>query len=152
MYVKILSSTIIVVIAALDQFSKNALQSYFAQGGGYSLPFVKIIPVWNPGISLGILGELPYSGNLFLVIGTILVTLLYKMILSIRSKRVAILWSMIIGGAVGNLIDRIISGAVFDFIDISLCGKHFPTFNFADCAISLGVLMLLIRSFKSMRR
>jgi signal peptidase II len=61
----------------------------------------------------------------------------------------AFAWAMVLGGALGNLIDRIIYGYVIDFLDVYYGDWHWPAFNVADSAITLGVTMLLIDSFRS---
>jgi signal peptidase II len=70
-----------------------------------------------------------------------------------RSQRwEAIAWSLVLGGALGNLIDRIIYGYVIDFLDVYIGDWHWPAFNVADSAITLGVAMLLLDSFKPQPR
>ena len=54
---------------------------------------------------------------------------------------------MIIGGAYGNIIDRIINGAVADFLDFHIANYHWPAFNVADCAITIGAILLIIDEF-----
>ena len=58
-------------------------------------------------------------------------------------------WSLVLGGAVGNLIDRVIFGYVIDFLDVFYSQWHWPAFNVADSAITVGIAMLLIDSFRS---
>ena len=60
----------------------------------------------------------------------------------------AIAWSLVLGGALGNLIDRILYGYVIDFLDVYVGEWHWPAFNVADSAITVGVVMLLLDSFK----
>jgi len=70
-----------------------------------------------------------------------------------RSQRwEAIAWSLVLGGALGNLIDRILYGYVIDFLDVYIGDWHWPAFNVADSAITLGVAMLLLDSFKPQPR
>jgi len=70
-----------------------------------------------------------------------------------RSQRwEAIAWSLVLGGALGNLIDRILYGYVIDFLDAYIGDWHWPAFNVADSAITLGVAMLLLDSFKPQPR
>ncbi len=63
-----------------------------------------------------------------------------------RTRRVlpALALGLIVGGALGNVIDRLRLGAVFDFIDVHLAGYHWPAFNLADSALSIGVVLLII--------
>jgi signal peptidase II len=61
----------------------------------------------------------------------------------------AVAWSLVLGGAVGNLIDRVIFGYVIDFLDVFYHQWHWPAFNVADSAITVGIAMLLLDSFRS---
>ena len=70
-----------------------------------------------------------------------------------RSQRwEAVAWSLVLGGALGNLIDRILFGYVIDFLDVYVGEWHWPAFNVADSAITVGVVMLLLDSFKTPSR
>jgi len=70
-----------------------------------------------------------------------------------RSQRwEAIAWSLVLGGALGNLIDRILYGYVIDFLDVYIGDWHWPAFNVADSAITVGVVMLVLDSFKPQPR
>lgn len=70
-----------------------------------------------------------------------------------RSQRwEAIAWSLVLGGALGNLIDRILYGYVIDFLDVYVGDWHWPAFNVADSAITVGVVMLVLDSFKPQPR
>lgn len=68
--------------------------------------------------------------------------------LSRTQCREAIAWSLVLGGALGNLIDRILYGYVIDFLDVYYGDWHWPAFNVADSAITLGVVLLLLDSFR----
>ena len=90
-------------------------------------PFLNLVPVWNSGISFGM--SIPiFASN-------------WNNLEKIGA-------GFISGGALGNALDRMIHGRVIDFIDFHSYGIHFPTFNFADTFISLGVVTLLFASFK----
>jgi signal peptidase II len=64
-------------------------------------------------------------------------------------RREAVAWALVLGGALGNLIDRILYGYVIDFLDVYVGDWHWPAFNVADSAITLGVALLLLDSFKT---
>ena len=64
-------------------------------------------------------------------------------------RREAVAWALVLGGALGNLIDRILYGYVIDFLDVYVGDWHWPAFNVADSAITLGVVLLLLDSFKT---
>lgn len=63
-------------------------------------------------------------------------------------RREAVAWALVLGGALGNLIDRILYGYVIDFLDVYVGDWHWPAFNVADSAITVGVALLLLDSFK----
>lgn len=102
----------------------------------------------NPG---GIFGFLPGAGVAFLILTMVIVTVV--VIWSIRTGESPVLFGMVAGGGLGNLTDRIfrgpgfLSGKVVDFIDLSF----WPTFNVADAAISVGVVLLLLQGFRTRR-
>ena len=111
-------------------------------------PFLNLVPVWNSGISFGMFDQSGEFGRLIFT----LIGLGFGMSIPIFASN----WNnlerigagFISGGALGNALDRIIHGRVIDFIDFHSYGIHFPTFNFADTFISLGVVTLLFASFK----
>jgi signal peptidase II len=69
-----------------------------------------------------------------------------------ETRTLAVALGLVIGGAVGNVIDRLRFGAVFDFLDFHALGWHWPAFNLADSAISVGVGLLLIDTLSAGRR
>jgi len=105
--------------------------------------FLNLVHVWNKGISFGL-----FSGedSNFIFMGlTTLITLVLLYLLSKAQERALIIsYVFIIGGALGNLIDRIKYGAVFDFIDLHISGFHWPAFNIADAFICIGGGMLFV--------
>ena len=146
----ILNHAIIVGIVALDQFCK-----FLVTSEGHLGDFLRILsvrPVWNQGISFGLFDKLHYSNSLFLVLSSIVIAYLYPFALKIREYSTLTAWSMIRGGGLSNLIDRIIYGAVLDFIDIHVGTYFFPVFNIADAAITLGAIMLLWKALLSIKK
>lgn len=107
-------------------------------------PFFALVMVWNRGISFGLMNaDLPYLRWLFVVLAAAIVVAL-----ALWLRHVSLWWlgagiGLVIGGAVGNLIDRVSYGAVADFFDLHVAGYHWPAFNVADAAISVGVVLLL---------
>lgn len=106
--------------------------------------FFNLTMVWNQGISFGLF----QNGNpwpliiIALVISTIFSVWLYKS----KSCFEAISLSMVIGGALGNVIDRLHFGAVADFLDFFIGDWHYPAFNLADSFITIGIVMLVVNS------
>lgn len=115
------------------------------------LPFFSITLVWNTGISMGLPIE-EFTGDLGLILltGGIVGWLLVWLWRTERLLEAAAL-TLVVGGAVGNLIDRLVHGAVVDFLHFHSWGYHFYVFNVADAGISVGVGLLLIDSFLGAR-
>lgn len=103
--------------------------------------FFNLGMVWNEGISFGLFGG---SGPMLLVLMSLGISALFALWL-IRSQRwiQAISLGMVIGGALGNVIDRLRFGAVADFLDFHIAGWHYPAFNVADSCITLGIAFLV---------
>ncbi len=107
--------------------------------------FFRLVMVWNRGISFGLFGSDAPHGPLMLSVMALVVCVVLGVFLW-RAHRPALVlaFGAIIGGAVGNVIDRIRFGAVADFFDLHVAGYHWPAFNIADIAITGGVIVLLI--------
>jgi signal peptidase II len=108
------------------------------------LPFFNIVLVKNEGVTFGLL-----SGSvapIILIFASI--TVIIFAIMLVKDNRYCMLpMALVIGGAVGNIIDRIRFGGVIDFLDFHICGYHWPAFNIADSAIVIGVCILFIMSY-----
>jgi signal peptidase II len=115
-------------------------------------PFFNIVQVWNTGVSFGLFQEdsTVRSWTLIAVAAAVLVWL-SLWLWRAQSRLVAVALGGIIGGAIGNIIDRVRFGAVFDFVDLHAFGWHWPAFNVADSAIVIGVGLLLIDGFRPAR-
>ena len=108
------------------------------------LPFFNLVMVWNPGISLGLFPASSVEGTVFLAtFQMIAVGVLGWWLWFVRKQTLAIGLGMVIGGALGNLIDRLVYGRVADFFQLHAFGYSFYVFNVADAAITFGVLGLL---------
>lgn len=109
------------------------------------LPFFNITMVWNDGVSFGLLASDGFHGKLFLIIMSLGISaFLGFLIYKTASRFEALAMAAVIGGALGNVLDRLRFGAVADFLDFHMGGYHFPVFNVADSAISIGIAFLLI--------
>jgi signal peptidase II len=127
------------VVVAVDQGTKALATSLVDRGERVEvLPFLAFENVRNKGVAFGLGGDISA-----LVVGATVVVLLGLLFfLASRSRTGLPIWlpaALLIGGAVGNLADRVRDGAVIDFIDLPL----WPTFNLADVSIVVGVLLLL---------
>jgi signal peptidase II len=127
------------VVVAVDQGTKALATSLVDRGERVEvLPFLAFENVRNKGVAFGLGGDISA-----VVVGATVVVLLGLLVfLASRSRKGWPIWlpaALLIGGAVGNLADRVRDGAVIDFIDLPL----WPTFNLADVSIVVGVLLLL---------
>ena len=146
------SFALIVFVVFADQFTKSVVLSEIGIGGrpiAVVEKFFYIVCHRNSGAAWGLMK----NGRVFFIILTPVV-LIALIILLTRNKdallRVAL--SFIIGGAVGNFIDRLLVGSVVDFLDFYIFGYNFPTFNAADSSIVLGAALLIIYSFRLERK
>jgi signal peptidase II len=127
------------IVVALDQGSKALATSLVDRGDRVEvLPFLAIENVRNKGVAFGLGGDISAA-----LIGVTIVLLVGLLVfLALRGDGCRLVWlpaALLLGGALGNLADRVREGAVIDFIDLPL----WPTFNLADVAITAGVLLLL---------
>ena len=135
---------------ALDQFSKMALLygvGFIHMPAGTTmpiLPFFNLVMVWNPGISLGLFPASSVEGTVFLAtFQMVAVGVLCWWLWFAKKVSLAIGLGMVIGGALGNLIDRLVYGKVADFFQLHAFGYSFYVFNVADAAITFGVVARL---------
>ncbi len=139
-------------LVAVDQLSKWWMKSFLIYKPHYTIEVTSFFDLsysWNHGISFGMFAEYyQHSNNIFLVINTIIILYLWRLLLRANSYRIYLGYSLIIGGAVGNLCDRLMSGAVFDFLAFHIREFYFPVFNIADIFIFLGVVMVLYQYYK----
>lgn len=145
---------VIFLTLALDQISKIWLIGLVQHAIEpiAILPFFNLVMVWNNGISFGILHESDYARELFILTSTLIIGgLLFWMYRTPhRNERLCI--SLIIGGAVGNVIDRLRYGAVADFFDVHVAGYHWPAFNIADSAVCVGAVVLCLCMWKNEKK
>ena len=115
--------------------------------------FLNLTHVENPGVAFGLFSNLDSRVGpiLLMVLGfaALAVVGVYYSRIDPDQKLVLAALSLVLGGAVGNLTDRAISGSVTDFIDAYYASYHWHTFNVADSAITIGVLLILVDSFRS---
>ena len=108
------------------------------------LPGLDLVMMWNSGVSFSFLAGNGALGTAFLSLFTLAVVgVLGWWLWRVQTRVLAVGLGLVIGGALGNLVDRLIYGRVADFFDLHLAGRDFFACNVADIAISLGVLLLL---------
>jgi signal peptidase II len=111
-------------------------------------PFFNLVMVWNRGVSFGLFAHeaevMPYvlSG-----VAVAISVALFVWLARAERRWIAAAIGLVVGGAVGNVIDRLRFGAVADFFDLHVAGWHWPAFNVADAAIVVGVGMILLDGF-----
>ena len=147
--IDILSFIIILVIFSLDRISKIYVIKLIQTNERELLinDFLNITLNWNRGIGFGLLS---YDATLIyhIISALILLIIIYLIYLMVRSDNfVKLVLASIIGGAVGNLFDRLTYFAVPDFIDIHFKSYHWFTFNVADIFISIGIFLMIISEF-----
>ena len=137
--------SIIAIIFLFDRFSKIKVINQIDDSTIYINDFVNFDLIWNTGIGFGLLSsDLSLFYNLItIIIGLVIVFLFYLLIKSDLIDQ--ILFSTILGGALGNFYDRITYNAVPDFIDVHYENFHWFTFNIADIFISLGIAIILLK-------
>lgn len=137
------------LIAASDQVVKWLVQQSMAYGESVSVtPFFNWVHVWNTGAAFSLFANGGGWQRYFLIgIAAVVSIVLIKLVLENRHKGEAIAYSLILGGAIGNLVDRIFRGYVVDSFDVYWRSWHWPAFNLADIAIVLGALLLVSVSF-----
>ena len=111
------------------------------------LPFYNTVMVWNYGVSFGLFNNHSTENALLLVAISLVITLILLIwMFGATNKYVSLGLALAIGGAFGNIIDRVRFGAVIDYIDIHAYGYHWPAFNVADSAIVVGIGIVIIQS------
>ena len=144
---------IAVVVVFFDQLTKIGATDYLTTHGEIALtPFLNLVLVHNTGAAFGFLSNAGGWQNIFFicVAGAASVFILWMIWrLESHERLLAVALTLVLGGALGNVIDRLIYGYVIDFLDVYYGIWHWPAFNVADSAITIGALMLLIDALRS---
>ena len=145
-----INSSIVALIYLLDRLTKISVIQLDKNSLGsdiFNSAYLNIVLVWNKGIAFGLLSfNEAYLYNILSLIISILVVALVRMSLkSLGFQRYSLL--MIVGGALGNLHDRVFYNAVPDFIDFHIGNFHWFVFNIADIFITLGVISMILMEF-----
>ena len=139
-------------VLVLDQLSKFLVERAFALHQELVLlPFLSLQLTYNAGAAFGFLSDAGGWQRGFLsVVSVAIMVWLAVWVHRLTPADRRLLWplALILGGAAGNLIDRLAAGTVTDFIVLHYRGWYWPTFNLADAAISLGVVVLILFSFR----
>ena len=134
---------IILLVFSIDRYSKIKIIDNFSETSFYLNNFLNFDLLWNTGIGFGLLSS--STPLLYNLISTIIaLVIIFLIIIGIKSDKFdKTVFSVIIGGALGNFYDRIYYKAVPDFIDLHYNDFHWFTFNVADVFISMGIIVYL---------
>lgn len=145
-----------VVVVVLDQLTKAAAVAGLVQGQPLRvIPSFNLTLMYNTGAAFSFLSTADgwqrwLFAGIAIVVSVIIIGWLRKLDTTAYWQAAAL--ALILGGALGNLWDRLVLGHVVDFIDIYYGRVHWPAFNIADAAITLGALMLIIDALLGMKR
>ena len=134
---------IVFAIIALDQFTKYLIvNSLSAYDSIEVFSFLHIVNVRNTGAAFGSFKGL--GSSFFIIVAVAAIGFVVYLLMKRTYNTFGL--SLILGGAVGNLIDRVLYGQVVDFIDFSIGSYHWPAFNVADSALTVGIIIILMTS------
>ena len=138
---------LVILIFISDRLTKFEILNNFSDNIYYISDFVNFNLIWNTGIGFGLFSSnSPLIYNLITtLIGFVILVLFYIAIFLDNLNK--IIYSIIIGGALGNFYDRLLYKAVPDFIDLHYDSIHWFTFNLADIFITLGIIIFIMKDF-----
>jgi signal peptidase II len=145
-------------VIALDQWTKWLVEIHLPQHTSQAVipGFLNLTHVRNTGVAFGLFASQGMSGGSWLLtllgLAALAAVAVYFWFASVHDRLLLLSLASVVGGAVGNLIDRMSSGAVTDFIDVYVGTYHWPSFNVADSAISIGIVLMAIDSFRSRKK
>ncbi len=143
------------VIVLLDQLSKITMSRLLAYGQSeYLTSFFNLVMVYNKGAAFSFLADSGGWQRWFFSALALSVSLFIVWMLNRNANQRMFCWSLslILGGAVGNLIDRLVHGHVIDFLDFHVGGWHWPAFNVADAAITIGAALFVLDELRRVNR
>ena len=144
-----LAVSLVLVIA--DQWTKYAISSNLRYGESVAInSFFNLVLVYNKGAAFSFLSNAGGWQRMFFIVITCAAILVLMWLIAKHESEKLFRWglTLILGGAIGNLIDRVAYGHVIDFLDFHFAGWHFWAFNVADSAISVGAALLIVDSFR----
>ena len=137
-------------LVVLDQLTKALVLAHFAPGERLEVtPFLNLVLAFNKGAAFSLLAHAPgWQTPVLIAIALAAVGILSALIVRNLEKRLLCTGlTLVLGGAVGNLIARLRLGQVVDFVDLHAVGWHWPAFNVADAAITVGAALLILEGF-----
>lgn len=148
-----LGLALIVLIA--DQFTKTLILGYYRLGDAtYITSFFNVVRAHNTGAAFSFLADSSgWQRWFFTAIGVAAALFIVWLLRSHAGQKLfSFALACIMGGAIGNVIDRLMHGYVVDFLDFHIAGRHFPAFNVADSAITIGALCLVFDELIRVRK
>jgi signal peptidase II len=139
------------VVVALDQLTKHVVQQTVPFGSPIQVtPFFDLVLVYNPGAAFSFLSTAPgWQRELFVGIAAVAAVLIVFLLRrNVADRLFCFALSLILGGALGNLVDRVLLGAVVDFLHFHVAQYYWPAFNVADSAITCGAGLLIWDSLR----
>lgn len=141
-------------VVVLDQLTKWLIRDVVLDTARHIeiTGFFNIVEVWNRGVSFGLFAsDSPWTPYLLSALAIAISIVLIFWLRKAETTFLALALGFVIGGAIGNVFDRFIWGRVYDFLDFHAAGYHWPAFNVADAAISVGVALILLDGFIAKR-
>lgn len=138
------------VVIAVDQFTKHLIMQWLDYGQSWPVTgFFDLVLVFNPGAAFSFLADHDGWQRWFFIVLTSTVSVWLVLLMRKHAREVVLPLglALILGGAIGNLIDRVMLGAVVDFLYFHAGAHGFPAFNVADSAITAGVILMLADQF-----
>ncbi len=147
------------IVVVLDRVTKNIIRAHFSPADSLTVipGLFNIVHTENPGIAFGMLSNATGAWRELLLIGFSVAVLIGISIVLLRPASQLNAWlraalGFILGGAFGNLYDRIVNGTVTDFVEAHAGQHYFPAFNVADSAITVGACLLLLDMWRARER
>ena len=136
-----LSVIIVCTVVVLDQITKYLARTHISAHESIGLlPVLNLVNVQNRGAAFGMFSSF---GNIFFICISV-AALIFMAWVIIKDKEDHRIFALLAGGAAGNLIDRLTLGYVVDFVDVAVAGHHWPAFNVADSALSVGMVFMAL--------
>lgn len=143
----ILGLSIAALVLIVDQLSKYFVLHYVLDDRTMIIytTYFNLVKAWNTGVSFSMFNDKGVLGVILLsILAVAIVTFLVIWLKNEESKVLQVALGFIIGGAIGNVIDRVRLGAVFDFLDFHIGESHWPAFNAADSFICIGAIIIIV--------
>lgn len=143
------------ILLLADQFTKVLIMGYYHLGDStYVTSFFNVVRAHNTGAAFSFLADASgWQRWFFTVLGLVAAGVIIWMLRSHAGQKLfSFAMACILGGAIGNVVDRLMHGYVVDFLDFHWSGMHFPAFNVADAAISIGAACLILDELLRVRR